>query len=147
MTMLMNSPLMDAHAWWAGLCVVGMGSLAGAALPPWRCARFGWAARTAAGLVIVAAVALGAGQFGGLLFHPWAWSALGIAGWAMAFYRMSRRILKIRGPLVFGPHELAALIGWLAVAVWLAIDLGPAVSPPVSYDVLEYHQGIIPQVF
>lgn len=145
--MLMNSPLIDGHAWWAGLCVVGLASLTGAALPPWRGGRIGWAARTAAGLAVVAAVALGAGQVEGFLFHPWMWSALGIAGWAVALFALKKSARNFRGLVVIGPSELIALIGWLVVGVWLLVILGPAVSPPVSYDVLEYHQGIIPSVF
>lgn len=146
----MNAPLFDWNAWWAGLCVIGLGSLAGAALPPWgrgRARPIGWAARTAAGLVAIAAIVLGAGQVQGFLFHRWFWSVGGAAGWAVAFVRAWQCVRSMRRPSIFGLEKSIFAIGWLAVACWIAVMLGPAFSPPVNYDVLEYHQGIIPHVF
>lgn len=135
-------PLLDGKAWWGALCVMGLASLLGAVLPPWR-GRVGWLTRTAAGLPIVALAALAAGQVDGLLFHPLIWSIGGVAGLVLAVARVYHHIRTARQH----EYDIFEAAGWLGVIAWLAVMLGPALSPPVSYDVLEYHQGIIPHVF
>ncbi len=142
----MNAPLFDGNAWWAGLCVIGLGSLAGWVLPPWRGGRVGWVVRTTAGLVVIATLVPGAGD-DGWLFRPGIWSPAGAVGLAIALYSLVKSCRSIRLPRVFGPGELIAGGGQLLVGLWLAMMLGPAFGPPVNYDVLEYHQGIIPHVF
>ena len=149
-------PILQWHAWWGGLGVVGVLLLLGLALAPrlrgwsWGDA---WAIRAAAGLGATAVVILGAGQVDGCLFRiPWTIPAL--AGWltlavsGVAAWR--RRCIDLISTIPEPPSRPAGWIGglgWGLVALVLVADLGPAFCPPSNYDVLEYHQGIIPHIF
>ncbi len=143
---LAHPPLLDAWAWWGALCVIGLALLAGSGLPPWRGRRGmdDWLARGAAGLALVAAATLAAGQVEGLLLRSGLWSLAGALGWlvlAVSSFR-SRRPAALRR--IYGATASA---GGLLLAAWLVVMLAPAFGPSLNYDALEYHVGIIPQVF
>ncbi|MCL5269331.1 MAG: hypothetical protein M1457_01965, partial [bacterium] len=57
---------------------------------------------------------------------------------------------SISRPPAFGFRPTALvlrLLGWAAAGFVLLLLLLPAVCPPLNYDVLEYHLGIVPHIF
>ncbi|HOE97581.1 MAG TPA: hypothetical protein PK847_13475 [Candidatus Sumerlaeota bacterium] len=114
-----------------------------------------WLLRAAAGCVALPILVLVAGQVRGLLFTlPWRW--LGLAGWlafaatGIARLRASRRTapaLPGAGAPPLSLFRLLALAGWICVGHWHLQMLWPALSPPLSYDVLEYHLALVTHGF
>ncbi len=147
-------PLLDGRAWWGALCVVGLAILLGWLMPPWR-ARRGrfddWLARTAAGLGLAAELVLGVGQGAGWLWRM-PWGVAGAAGGLLAAWAALRAV-TCAGGRVFGSSRarglahLAGLVGWGVLLFWIALLLLPAAAPSINYDALEYHVGIVPEVF
>ncbi len=152
------APLLQWRAWAGGLGVMGVALLLGAALLPrlkgWSLPDR-WLLRAVAGLVLTALAVLIIGQLDGLLLK-FPWRAAGAVGWLILVGSWIREI-RVQGPVSDAPKRpwrvetrnpiSFALVGWAAVALWLLLMLGPAFSPPISYDVLEYHLGIVPHIF
>ena len=165
------APLLQWQAWAGGLGVVGVALLLGAALLPrlhgWSLPDR-WLLRAVSGLVLTALAVLIIGQVDGLLFQ-FPWRVAGAVGWLflVASWIKERRVQgsgsrvqglrdgdgvsgksSTRNPIPDPRSPIPfPLVGWVAVALWLLLMLGPAFSPPISYDVLEYHLGIVPHIF
>lgn len=153
-------PLLDLRAWGGALGVLGIALLLGLALlPRLRAWRLGdrILLRLLAGLVAAAPLTLAVGQIrGALAAMPWVIPAA--AGWAallaMAVYDRLRPVAANHADL-FTPlppprpplERWLARLGWLCVLASLLLRLAPAFCPPLGYDTLEYHMGIIPNVF
>lgn len=160
-------PILAWRAWAAALVVYGSTYLLGSLV----CMRMKTRAKTAAnidlflirftvGLALLPLAVLGAGQIDGLLFRL-PWSIPGIAGTAWFGYHLlqSRRAganpdsagarvsPELSQASSFDLSRVLGVAGWAAVAITLLVVLGRAFSPPINYDVLEYHLGVIPHFF
>lgn len=151
-------PILQPRAWAGTVTVFGSAYLMGAAFLPSARIRPGidrFLLRLACGLALLPVLVLGVGQIPGLLLRfPW-WIA-GIAGGVLLVvqFRAGVRELIPAGPpylVTRSAEERIDLVlmgaGWFAVILTLGMMLGPAFSPPINYDVLEYHLGVIPQYF
>lgn len=154
------APLLDLASWGGGLGVLGIAFLLGLGLLPrlrgWRAADR-LLLRVLAGLIAAPLLLLGIGQIPGAIFvFPWRLLALG--GWSAAALTAwrGRRPPPPEAALKSGhendpgrvPLERAlTLAGWGCVTFSLLGRLLPAFCPPLGYDTLEYHQGIIPHIF
>lgn len=160
----LSPPVFDPHAWAGAWAVLALAWLIGRALF-WRAPLAGWGAnallRLMAGVAALPAVVLVAGQFEGALFSGapgWLALAAGV-GFGAEAVAGAHRALKDPGQGSGGeicdadsglwPYlaHWAALGGWIALACWWLLLLGPLFCPPLNYDVLEYHLGIVPNVF
>ncbi len=160
-------PILAWRAWAAALVVYGCAYLAGSLV----CMRITTRATTAAnvdlflirftvGLALLPLAVLGAGQVDGLLFRlPWAISGIAGVVW-FGFHLFDLRRARAEHNPVDAPDSPAlsrkssfdlsrvlGVAGWAAVAITLLVVLGRAFSPPINYDVLEYHLGVIPHFF
>lgn len=162
-------PILGLRSWWSAIGVFGAAYLLGT--PPTRRLSFSGFVdatliRIAAGLSILPVVVLMLGQAPSAVFRfPWALPALaGIALWIFHFLRARKEGASSapRQPVAPSPNriepgqgappespitKLLGAVGWLAVAFTLLLLLGPAFSPPLNYDTLEYHLGVIPHYF
>ena len=140
-----------------GLGVLGIAWLLGLALLPrlkrWRGAD-GLLLRLLAGLTSAPLLLLGVGQFQGAIF-AFPWAAVALAGWlALALkvfldFKTAKTHPKTIPDSAPQPPvlQLLTLAGWIFVAFSLLGRLAPAFCPPLGYDTLEYHQGILPNIF
>lgn len=158
-------PLLNFSAYGSALCVAGSAYLLGrlALLPLSRSAPLKFASSTALslglGLAILPVLVLAVGQVPGLVLRvPWA--LLGLAGGALwmveAVGSMRSRDAGLESDSVapsenraadFCVHRLFKWIGWFFVAVSLALVFVRQLGPPLAYDALEYHVGVIPHYF
>ena len=149
-------PLLNAAAWRGALTIMGLALALGGML--WRggVATGGrgevWLLRAAAGLPLVWLLALGLGQIHGALFAlRWVYVLGGLAGWGW----MGVDVLRARGRIearampedASEPRGLLCWVGWIVLGWFFLLLLPPAFAPPMNYDVLEYHLGIVPHVF
>jgi hypothetical protein len=146
--------ILNPRTWAAALGVFAFAYFLGSLLClRWQFSSFAEAAlkRLAAGLALAPVAVLLAGQSQGLLFSfPW-WlgSAAGLVLFSVHVYR--ERNLRSESAT---DDQLAQLrdrvlwaTGWLAIVATAIILLGPAFTPPINYDALEYHVGVIPHFF
>ncbi|MBI3735622.1 hypothetical protein HY256_03805, partial [Candidatus Sumerlaeota bacterium] len=149
-----GAPILNLRAWLAASGVYTIAYLAGAALfwmlrlTKGRTCGFEFLLlRLSAGLAVTPLIVLAAGQVPGLLWQiPWWIAALG--GGALLVYdaaRLLRRIIQENRGRRFSNFLSAA--GWIGVFLTLFALVGPAFSPPINYDALEYHLGVIPHYF
>ncbi|MCH8333434.1 hypothetical protein IIC65_05825, partial [Candidatus Sumerlaeota bacterium] len=114
--------------------------------------------RLAVGLAAAPVLVLLTGQVHDLLFSfPWFLAALGGVS-ALAFHLFGARSgdsseatpsrsAALSSEEDTAPARIVSASGWALVGIYLVILLGPALSPPLNYDTLEYHLGVIPHYF
>jgi hypothetical protein len=143
-------PLLSPAAWWGALATLGVALLAGGLLLPklagWRRCD-AWLLRAVAGLGTAALLVLLAGRIPGAIVRV-PWSGLALAGWIWCGVSLARGWRETKPPVdgIEPPARFDGLmnrLGWILIAIWLAALLGPACCPPLNYDVLEYHMGIV----
>lgn len=156
------APVLNPHAWLGAVGALGLAALLGYAfLPRLRAWRWGDALllRLTAGLPLAALAVLGVGQVSGLVLRfPW----LGLAGvgWGLVLadgiLRLRRRPRERETLATSGRPRRSGLgkarfwtilVGWEVLILVLLYLLAPALCPPINYDVMEYHLGIVPHIF
>lgn len=150
-------PLFDVAAWLSAAGVFTLAYLFGGL----ACFRLRFARRfdavlirLTAGLALSPVFVLLSGQIQGvLLLRPY-WMAFALGGVALLAFQLSRS----------DPHPDAesetpnrpaeptripagTVLAAIPFAVWMMYLLGPLSCPPLNYDVLEYHLGVVPHFF
>lgn len=147
-------PILDAGAWAGALAVLAAAWLPGSlALVPLKFESWIDAAllRLALGLALLPVLVLLAGQFEGLLFIRPMWIGLSLAGVILGAGEALRARMRGAGVPSLPPPSssdvIPTLVGGLILAGALSYFLGPLSSPPLNYDALEYHLGVVPHFF
>ncbi|GEM_PF-3269702 len=158
-------PLLDFRAWLGALGVLASAYLLGAILRLRLRGRTGPVSigeRLLLGLALLPIGVLAAGQVPGWLRgFPWAalaiggllWMTVSVTGaWrALGEALAARRTPERRSSTAATRIPSAGrVLGWAGgatlAATWLIL-LGPSLSPPLNYDVLEYHVAVVPHYF
>lgn len=151
-------PLLDARAWLSALAVWALcWSLGGLPLIGWRGVRGldRVLLRAALGAPLVALAFMLIGRIPGAMFaFPWRALVPIAIGIELAFKIYVRRQkpkapdpTETSDPGAREPLNALGLLGAGVAALLLLLALGPALSPPLNYDVLEYHLAVIPHWF
>lgn len=109
--------------------------------------------RVALGFAILSVLVLWLGQIPGFIFQirP-LWIGLSVAFGVNLCLTLRRQIRgnpnAAASPPPKNPVErILEALGWLALASALILLLGPALSPPLAFDALEYHMGAVSHYF
>jgi hypothetical protein len=146
-----GSPLLAWRGWAGAFGVLGAAYLLGALATIWTAPSRRTDAmllRLCAGLAILPVFVLWVGQISTLLFAlPW-WVS-GVAGGVWLLRDSALLLGSGFFPISYGPRAIGVLTaaGWLAAGSTLVILAAPSVAPPMNYDVLEYHLGVVPHYF
>lgn len=151
-----SAVIWNARTWAGGLGVFAFAYFAGTLVcMRWRFSDLMEAAlkRVAAGLAVTPIIVLLAGQSSGMLlsFPWWLGAAAGVVLFAVHAQREWKRRKETSAAHAASDwamrERIFLLASWLAVGATALILLGPALTPPISYDALEYHVGVIPHFF
>lgn len=141
-------PLLDLSAWGGGLGVVLVLYFFGALISAAARLRLHGTdlhlLRVALGFCAVPSLVLGLGQFEGVAAGS-IWIIPAAAGGAWFAVSLFRAPASPAG--MSGCAAVPGMIGWLACAGVVLLLLGPAFAPPINYDVLEYHLGVVAWYF
>lgn len=143
-------PILDPAAWLGALAVFAAAYLPGSL----ACLRLRLDSavdaallRFTVGLALLPLLVLLAGRLQDLLMLRVLWIALAATGAALFAFDLLRGLRDRKPGTLTGREDALTRLAALPWVAWMFYLLAPLSCPPLNYDVLEYHLGVVPHFF